>query len=87
MLTELMGTEIQNKKLLKKSLKISSEDMEIIKVLNGLKRDLDCLHNTLNVLTEPVLIDSCIYEIMSTNMKYEYYLKMCKEKKLIAEGF
>lgn len=65
--------------------KILPEDMEILTTLELLKQDLDYVHNCLNYITDPILIDSYIYQIQSINMKYQYYLQLCKERGLIAD--
>lgn len=67
--------------------RLSEEDTEIVCILERLKRDLKDMHNNLDYITDPILIDSCIYEIMSIHMRYQYYLKLCKEKGLVANLF
>lgn len=71
---------VLNKKNILKSL--SSEDKYIIVSLEDLKNTLDIKHNQFEFLTEPLLIDSCIYEISALQNKYSYYLKLCKERGL-----
>jgi hypothetical protein len=66
---------------------ISDEDFKIITALDSLKRELDLIHNHLDSVTDPVLIDSFIYETMAINTRYTYYLKLCKAKGLIASGY
>lgn len=79
---------IRQKKLRfsKSALKVKNEDLEILYMLEKIKDDLDNLHNSFDQVTEPVLIDSCIFEIQSLNMKYKYYLQKCKERGLVAHG-
>jgi len=67
--------------------RLSNEEMEIVRNLEALKLELDETHANLDYITDPILIDSCIYEILSINMRYKYYIKLCKEKGLIADGF
>ena len=64
---------------------ILPEDMEILTALQLLKEDLDYVHNCLDHITDPILIDSYIYQIQSINMKYQFYLQLCKERGLMAE--
>lgn len=45
-----------------------------------MKNRLSDLYSILNYVTETELIDSLIYEIKSVNMRYHYYLKICKER-------
>ncbi|GHU76623.1 hypothetical protein FACS1894188_09430 [Clostridia bacterium] len=60
--------------------KFRKEDIEILKMLEKIKSELRELHSNFDQVTEPVLIDSCIFEIQSLNMKYQYYHKACKER-------
>ncbi len=61
---------------------LSKEDKSIIVSLENLKTNIDIMHNQFNFITEPLLIDSCIYEMSSLQNKYSYYLKLCKERGL-----
>ena len=71
----------------KKQLQLSKEDIYILATVEGLKKDLDTIHRSLDVVTDPDLIDSFIYEKNALNMRYKYYLQLCKEKGLIAAMF
>lgn len=62
-------------------------DTLIIDTLYKLKAELEFVHQNLDYITDDVLIDSYIYEIKALNKKYEYYLKLCKEKGLAVKGF
>jgi len=66
---------------------LSAEDVIIIAALEQLKSDLDLIHRTLDVVTDPILIDSFIYEMNAKNMRYQYYLRICKDKGLIGDIF
>lgn len=66
------------KKPRSKKQKNRSEDQELVKILEGLKTDLDFLYNNFDHVTDPTLIDGTIYEIMALQMKYKYYLRLCK---------
>lgn len=46
--------------------------------LAALKKELDQLHNGFDMTTDPVLIDSLIYQIMSVHMKYKFHLNKCR---------
>ena len=64
------------------------EDNERIKnMLYTLKKELDYVHKELDYITDEILIDSFIYEIQALNKKYQYYIKLCKEKGVVATGF
>ena len=66
----------------------STEDNgSILSSVESLRSELDFLHNKFNQATEPVLIDSIIYEIQAVQMRYTYYLEICKERGLISEKY
>ena len=67
------------------SLKAKKEDMEIVLMLEQLKNNLDHLHNTLDNITDPILIDSCVYEMKALHMKYKYYLMQYKNRELATD--
>ena len=62
------------------------EEMEILMMLTKLKTELDDLHNHFDNTTDPVLIDSYVYEIMALHMKYKYYSRLCREKGIVGMG-
>ena len=64
---------------------IAEEDLEILENLEILKQELNHLHNSIDYLTEPLLIDSCIYEIQSLNMRYQFYMQLCRQRGLAAD--
>ena len=68
----------------KKSETISEEDMEIILNIEEAKELLSETRQKLDYATEPLLIDSYAYELKAITTKYEYYLKLCKEKGIVA---
>ncbi len=82
-----MGLNIAlNTKFNKAKYEMPEEDRDILTTLKMLKTDLDYVHNNLDYVTDPVLIDSYIYEIKAIQMKYKYYLGICKERGIVA-GF
>lgn len=66
--------------------KISREDAEIIDSLNKVAYELSLAHKSFEMANSDILIDSFIFEIMSLNKRYDYYIRLCKERGLIAEG-
>ena len=66
--------------------RLSPEDVEIVLTLNKLKSELSALHNRYDQTTDPLLIDSLIYETKAVNMKYMFYLGLCKEKGIVSGG-
>lgn len=71
----------------RKSKGISDEDKEIVVALNDLNREIKSLHMSLDSITDPALIDAHIYEMKAVNMRYKYYLDMCKIRGIIADVF
>ena len=65
---------------------LSREDQQVVIALGMLRRDLENLHNRYDQTTDPLLVDSLIYELKSVNIKYKYYLHLCKEKGIVGGG-
>lgn len=63
---------------------LAPEDAFILATLEKLKKDLDITHSSLNNITDPVLIDSFIFEMNALHMRYKFYLRQCKEKGLVS---
>lgn len=70
-----------------KTKETDKDDERIMDMLCKVKKELDYVHQEFDYITDAILIDSFIYEIQALNMKYQYYIKLCKEKGLIANGF
>ncbi len=70
-----------------KNNEISKDDERIRDMLCKVKRELDYVHQEFDYTTDDILIDSFIYEIQALNKKYQYYIKLCKERGLVADGF
>lgn len=60
--------------------KLTEEEKNLLQTIETLKQELDVVHKSFDHITEPLLIDSCIYEISAIHSKYTYYLKLCKQK-------
>ena len=70
----------------KKSKRLSREDMEIIIALETVKSDMEFLHNCFDHTTDAILVDSLVYELKAANLKYQYYLGLCKGKGIVHGG-
>lgn len=71
----------KQKRLFAKS-HIIEEDREVLEILELLKEDLAYVHHCLDITTDPILIDSYIYEIQSINLRYQFYMQQCKARGL-----
>jgi hypothetical protein len=67
----------------KKQKRLTREDMEIVAALEAVKADMEFLHNCFEHTTDAILVDSLVYELKAANLKYQYYLNMCKEKGIV----
>ena len=66
---------------------LSKEDIFILTTLEKIKSDLELIHASLDMVTDPDLIDSFIYEINALNTRYKFYLQLCKEKGIVSAMF
>ncbi len=57
-----------------------SQRAEIINGIKDVKARLEKAREIFNNTTDDALIDSAIYEIISLNAKYRYYLRIAKEE-------
>ncbi len=62
---------------------LSKEDAEILENINKLRLNLQTLYQNYEYVIDPNLIDSYIYEMSALYAKYDYYLKLCKEKGIV----
>lgn len=66
-----------------KTKRLSKDDIEIVAALEAVRSDMEFLHNSYDQITEPLLIDSLIYELKAANLKYQYYINQCKQKGIV----
>ncbi len=64
---------------------IDEEVVEILSFIDDTKMKLDYAEMCLNFANDETLIDSIIYEILSLQKKYDYYLKLMKKKQIVIE--
>ena len=62
-----------------------SEEEIILKNINHAKKALDIAYNNFDTVTDPDLIDSCIYELKSLQLKYQYLITQAKQMNIIAK--
>lgn len=62
-----------------KTEKLMSEGEAILTAIRQVQVQLECARNSFETVTDETLIDSYIYEIISLQKKYEYFLKTAKE--------
>ncbi|MBS5793520.1 MAG: hypothetical protein ACLUCH_01590 [Lachnospirales bacterium] len=73
----------KEKNLLKYTNDLDSEATEIIYFLQDIKIKLEYAEMCLNFANDDTLIDSIIYEIMSLQKRYDYFLKLSKKKGIV----
>ena len=64
-----------------------AERAEVMAGIEDVKNRIYTAMDTFNNITDDSLIDSCIYEIISLNERYRYFLRLAKEGGIKAEGF
>ena len=61
------------------------DDMLVLSTLEQIQVDLDYIYKSLDEVNDPILIDSFIFEMNALNMRYTFYLNICKERGLVAQ--
>jgi hypothetical protein len=86
-LAPMSAAESEKKaKKLRKAKRLTREDMEIVAAIEALRSDMEFLHNCFDHTTDAVLVDSLVYELKAANLKYQYYINLCKEKGIVHGG-
>ncbi|QUH29490.1 YaaL family protein [Vallitalea guaymasensis] len=62
-----------------------NEEEVLLKNIEITKRALDTAYSNFDVVTDPELIDSCIYEVKAMQLKYEYLINQAKQMNIIAK--
>lgn len=62
----------------------NSEEEILLKNIQEVKKAIDTAYTNFENITEPELIDSCIYELQAMQMKYQYLLNLAKSRNLVA---
>ena len=62
-----------------KTEKLITEGEAILLAIRQVQLQLECARSSFESVTDEALIDSCIYEIISLQKKYAYFLKTAKE--------
>ena len=75
---------VRKTKTQEKDAVLLSEEREIIEALKELRHELNILYSQFNFITDPALIDGCIYGIKAANSKYTFYLNQCKKRQIKA---
>ena len=81
--SRVLGQKVSKPVNVTKPQKLTSEDMEIVAALEAVRSDMEFLHNCFDQTTDAILVDSLIYELKAANLKYQYYLNICKEKGIV----
>lgn len=61
-------------------------ERDIVEKVYEILRLKNIADQKLQYITEDELIDSTIYEIKALEKRYEYYIRICKEKGISANG-
>lgn len=63
----------------RKAENLMTEGEAILLAIRQVQLQLECARSSFESVTDEALIDSYIYEIISLQKKYEYFLKTAKE--------
>jgi len=85
MILELRQPTVEHVKMPQHTETIGNE--EVLATIESLREELAMLHNRFDQAIAPMLIDSLIYEIQAVHIRYEYYLNLCKERKISIKEF
>lgn len=66
---------------------LHKEGQEILLQIEKIKAQITLTRQNFDLATDDALIDSYIYELISLNKKYDYFLQQAKRTGLIADGF
>jgi len=83
----LMTSDFITDKQKKFSYAAVESELNVRSSIEILRRELDDLHNKFDQATEPILVDSIIYEMQAVQMRYMYYLELCKAQGIVSEEF
>ena len=63
----------------RKTENLMTEGEAILSAIRQVQVQLECARNSFETVTDEALIDSYIYQIISLQKKYEYFLRTAKE--------
>lgn len=70
------------KKSFAKKEEIDPEHMELLKNLDETKTELNQLNQSLNYITDPILLNQLIFQIKAAEVRYQYWFCMARQMKL-----
>lgn len=68
----------------RKTERLMTDGEAILSAIRQVQIQLECARNSFETVTDEILIDSYIYEIIALQKKYAYFLKTAKEMGLTA---
>ncbi len=63
-----------------------TKEQVLLRDIELAKREMDLVYQKFDLVTEPELIDSCIYELKSLQLKYKFLINQAKEMNLIVKS-
>ena len=77
------GIPIAKQEKKRKAMRLTGEDVEIVAALEAVRSDIEFLHNCFDQTSEAIIVDSLIYELKAANLKYQYYINLCKDRGIV----
>ena len=66
------------------SKKTEAEEDVVMGNIKQIKKELYQLHNNINFITDPVLMDQMIFQIKAAEVQYRYWYKLAREAHMAA---
>ncbi len=63
------------------------EEYDIVLAIEKIKSDIVCVQKILDNITDPILIDSFLFEEKALNLRFQYYINLCRDKKISVNAF
>lgn len=60
---------------------------ELLENIEDIKKEMYVVKSNFNMETDENMIDCYIYQMEALNKKYQYFIRMAKEKGIKADGF
>ncbi|MFP4697742.1 MAG: YaaL family protein [Eubacteriales bacterium] len=61
------------------------EEELLLKDIEEVRKALSIAYTNFENVTEPDLIDSCIYELQAIQMKHQYLINLAKDRNIVAD--
>lgn len=64
-----------------------ADDVSLVAAIQAVNAQIDVINTNLNNVSDPMLIESYIYELKALHVKFDYLTKQCKERGVTADFY